>query len=65
MRRGRFANTRPEVHAAEISYLPWSSPVRRPEQDRPLVAVSVPDDTPPEPTAAHEESDPETGDEEA
>lgn len=38
----------PEVHAAEISLLPWSSPARRPEQDRPLVVVSVPDDEPQE-----------------
>jgi hypothetical protein len=29
----------PEVRGAEVSYLPWSSPVRRPEADRPLVSV--------------------------
>jgi hypothetical protein len=34
----------PEVHAAEIVFVPWSSPARRPEEERPLVAVAVPDD---------------------
>jgi hypothetical protein len=34
----------PEVHAAEIVFVPWSSPARRPEEERPLVAVAVPDE---------------------
>jgi hypothetical protein len=60
----------PEVHAAEIAFLPWSSPVRRDEDDRPLVSVSVPDETPEEPTVTEPEpeegpSDTEAGDEEA
>jgi hypothetical protein len=29
----------PEVRGAELTYLPWSSPARRPEADRPLVSV--------------------------
>jgi hypothetical protein len=67
----------PEVHAAEIAYLPWSTPSRRREADRPLVSVDVPQETPDEPPAAQaaddetveeppeEPSNPETGDEEA
>ena len=27
------------MHAAEVAYLPWSSPTRRPEAERPLVSV--------------------------
>ena len=44
----------PEVHAAEIALIPWSSPSRRPDGERPLVTVSLP-----------ESSDLEAGDEEA
>lgn len=29
----------PEVRGAELTYLPWGSPRRRPEEERPLVAV--------------------------
>ena len=29
----------PEVRGAEVTFLPWSSPERRPESDRPLVTV--------------------------
>ena len=29
----------PEVRGAEISFLPWESPARRPEDDRPLVKL--------------------------
>jgi hypothetical protein len=67
----------PEVHAAEVAFIPWSSPARRADEERPLVAVSVPDDVPgehpaaaaeeepTEPPAADEPSDSEAGDEEA
>jgi len=34
----------PEVHAAEVSFVPWSSPARRPESRRPLVSVPLLDD---------------------
>ena len=54
----------PEVHAAEVAFLPWSSPRRRPEPERPLVTVSLPHEPPEEP-AAEEASDAEAGDEEA
>jgi hypothetical protein len=33
----------PEVSGAEVSFVPWDSPVRRPESERPLVAVQVAD----------------------
>jgi hypothetical protein len=33
----------PEVSGAEVSFLPWDSPARRPESERPLVAVRVAD----------------------
>ena len=33
----------PEVHGAEVAFLPWTSPARRPESERPLVAVDVPE----------------------
>ena len=59
----------PEVYAAEIAFLPWTSPDRRPESERPLVSVNVPQDPPEEPPggAVEEEppSNPEPGDEEA
>jgi hypothetical protein len=56
----------PEVNAAEIAFIPWSSPARRGEEERPLVHVSVPDETPEEPAVTEEDaSDAETGDEEA
>jgi len=29
----------PEVYGAEVTFLPWSSPLQRPEQERPLVSV--------------------------
>jgi hypothetical protein len=55
----------PDVHAAEITFLPWSSPARRAEEERPLVDVDVPDETPDEPAHAEEDaSDAEPGDEE-
>jgi hypothetical protein len=50
----------PEVHAAELAFIPWSSPARRPEEERPLVAVTVPDDE-----DDYDDSDAEAGDEEA
>ena len=31
----------PEVQGAEVSFVPWDSPARRPESERPLVAVEV------------------------
>ena len=31
----------PEVRGAELSFLPWRSPRRRPEDERPLVAVNL------------------------
>jgi hypothetical protein len=31
----------PEVHGAELSFLPWRSPRRRPDDERPLVVVDV------------------------
>jgi hypothetical protein len=49
----------PEVHAAELAFLPWSDPSRRPDAERPLVVVAVADDEPEEPSL-----DPEAGDEE-
>jgi hypothetical protein len=65
----------PEVHAAEVAFLPWSSPTRRPESDRPLVSVDVPQEPPEEPPRPSDEaaeeppeefpSNPEPGDEEA
>ncbi len=54
----------PDVHGAEVSFLPWRSPRRRPEQERPLLAVPMrtgldaPDD-------AFGGLDPEPGDEES
>ena len=33
----------PEIHGAEVAFLPWESPARRPEPQRPLVAVRVAD----------------------
>jgi len=33
----------PEVSGAELTFLPWDSPARRPEAERPLVAVRVAD----------------------
>lgn len=32
----------PEIRGAEVVFLPWRSPRRRPEADRPLVEVQVP-----------------------
>ena len=60
----------PEVHGAEVAFLPWSSPTRRPEGERPLVAVDLPetveepDYDEPEAEAEEELGDPEPGDEE-
>jgi hypothetical protein len=51
----------PEVHGAEVVFLPWSDPSRRPVDDRPLVVVAVADDEPEEPDGL----DPQSGDEEA
>jgi hypothetical protein len=50
----------PEVHAAELAFVPWSDPSRRPDEERPLVVVAIADDEPEEPEA----SDSEAGDEE-
>jgi hypothetical protein len=50
----------PEVHAAEIAFLPWSSPTRRDEADQPLVSVTVPDELPEEPTETDAEAEAET-----
>ena len=56
----------PEVHAAEIAFIPWSSPARRPPDERPLVPVAVADDEPDEQLDLDQESgDAEAGDEEA
>jgi len=33
----------PEISGAEVSFLPWDDPSRRPESERPLVAVEVGD----------------------
>jgi len=30
----------PQVRGAEVTFLPWNSPARRPEHERPLVTVS-------------------------
>jgi hypothetical protein len=49
----------PEVHGAELAFVPWSDPTRRPQDERPLVVVAVADDEPEDP------SDAQTGDEEA
>ena len=49
----------PEVHGAELAFVPWSDPSRRPHDDRPLVVVAVADDEPEDP------SDAQPGDEEA
>jgi hypothetical protein len=49
----------PEVQAAEIAFIPWSSPARRSPEERPLVTVSVPEDTPEEPAVAEAEAEPE------
>ncbi len=55
----------PEVHAAEIAFSPWSSPARRPPDERPLVPVAVADDEPDEQLDLdHESGDAEAGDEE-
>jgi len=51
----------PQVHAAEVVFLPWSSPARRTEDERPLVAVTADDDELDE----AEDLDAEAGDEEA
>jgi hypothetical protein len=51
----------PEVHGAELAFVPWSDPSRRPQEDRPLVVVAVADDEPEEPPI----SDAQAGDEEA
>jgi hypothetical protein len=57
----------PEVHGAEVAFLPWSSPARRPEAERPLVAVELPEsvEEPGYEEAEEELGDPEAGDEEA
>ena len=36
----------PEVHGAELAFLPWRSPRRRPDTERPLVVVNVLDPEP-------------------
>jgi hypothetical protein len=51
----------PEVHAAELAFVPWSDPSRRPDEQRPLVVVAVADDEPEEPGSS---DDSEAGDEE-
>jgi hypothetical protein len=51
----------PEVHGAELAFVPWSDPTRRPHDERPLVVVAVADDEPEEPGF----SDAQPGDEEA
>src|SRR5262249_4434553 len=51
----------PEVHGAELAFVPWSGPSRRPDDERPLVVVPVDDDEPEEPDV----SDTQAGDEEA
>jgi len=55
----------PEVRGAEVVFLPWRSPRRRPEAERPLVEVQVPGtvDEPRELDGGP--LDPEPGDEEA
>jgi len=39
----------PEVHGAELAFIPWSDPSRRPHDARPLVVVAVADDEPEDP----------------
>jgi len=39
----------PEVHGAELAFVPWSDPARRPDDERPLVVVAVADDEPEDP----------------
>jgi hypothetical protein len=53
----------PEVHAAEIAFIPWSSPARRPPEERPLVPVAVADE--PEEPEQQLDLDQESGDAEA
>ncbi len=57
----------PEVHGAEVAFMPWSSPSRRPDEDRPLVVVAVAEDQPEEPDVPEgpDVSDAQPGDEEA
>jgi hypothetical protein len=52
----------PEVHSAELAFVPWSDPSRRPEDERPLVVVAVADDVPEE--LEPPDSDSQPGDEE-
>ncbi len=56
-----------EVHGAEVAFLPWTSPARRPPSERPLVAVELPEsvEEPDYDEAEEELGDPEAGDEEA
>ena len=49
----------PEVHAAELAFVPWSDPSRRPDEERPLVVVAVADDEPEEPDSSGPEADDE------
>ena len=53
--------------APRLAFLPWSSPARRPDDERPLVVVAVADDEPEEPASESDEdaSDAQPGDEEA
>jgi hypothetical protein len=50
----------PQVHAAEVAFVPWSSPARRAEAERPLVPVTADDEL-----EEAEDLDAEAGDEEA
>jgi len=54
----------PEVHAAEVSFLPWRSPGWRPESQRPLLDVLLRSGLEEPPEVGFEELDEETGDEE-
>jgi hypothetical protein len=53
-----------EVHGAQVAFLPWHSPRRRPEQARPLLAVSLRAGLG-EPGEDNDDLDAQPGDEEA
>jgi hypothetical protein len=53
-----------DVHGAEVSFLPWRSPRRRPEDERPLLAVPIRSGLDEPGGREDDELDPEPGDEE-
>jgi hypothetical protein len=54
----------PDVHGAEVSFLPWRSPRRRPEDERPLLAVPIRTELDDPGERELDGLDPEPGDEE-